>query len=125
MVNHTSTKQIKTITGRPTETLDKNINRNNNKQNKGVPKDIVRTKLGYKELNKSPTTVNNNNEYKINLNNIDPEFESSSNSITDLKSGSEKMKQTLAVNDQSSDSEFFINNILQHKHNKNNQYKRE
>ena len=31
VVNHASIKQIQTITGRLTETLDKNINRNNNK----------------------------------------------------------------------------------------------
>ena len=119
MVNHASIKQIQTITGRLTETLDKNINRNNKIQNEAVPKDIVCSKIGYKELNKYTTTVNNNNKYKINLNNIDPEFESSYNSITDLELDSEKTKQTSDVNEQlSSDSKCSINKIIQHKHNK-------
>ena len=103
-----------------------NINRNNNKQNEAVPIDIVCSKIGYKALNKYTTTINNNNTYKINLNNIDPEFESRYNSITALESGSEKTKHTSAVNELlSSDSEFSINNIIQHKHNKTNQYNRE
>ena len=67
VVNYVSIETMKTITDRSTETLENNTNRNNNKQNQAVPSDIVRSKIMYKEISPTTTTVYNNNKYNINL----------------------------------------------------------